>query len=235
MFTTRRTVSLVAALALSGSVLAACGTSDATAPTAAVASAITSPHASHAAASAGTLTPSQAELYKGMRTLWAQHMAWTWNAVVAFASDSPGLQATIDRLLRNQADIGAAIAPVYGKEAGDKLTELLKRHITDAVPVLTAAKAGDKDALTKAVNDWYANADEIADFLAKANPNWGQDDMRAMMKTHITQTVGYASDVLGGKYADAITKYDEAEQHMTEMADMLSAGVIAQFPDKFAN
>jgi len=76
-------------------------------------------------------------------------------------------------------------------------------------------------------------AKEIADFLASANPGWEQVQMRQMMKGHITQTIGYASDVLAGNYDAALEKYDEAEAHMTEMADMLTAGLVEQFPDKF--
>ena len=172
-------------------------------------------------------------LHSAMRTLWAQHMEWTWSTVVAFAGDSPALQATMDRLLQNQADIGAAVATYYGPAAGNQLTDLLTTHIKDAVPVLTAAKAGDTAALDQAVADWYANAQDIADFLASANPAWKQGEMRQMMKEHITQTIAYASAVLGGKYADAVTKYDEAEAHMADMADMLSDGIVAQFPAKF--
>jgi malate synthase len=178
-------------------------------------------------------TNEQTALRVAMRSLWAQHMEWTYATVVAFASDSPALQATLTRLLRNQNDIGGAVTPYYGTEAGKKLTDLLRTHIEEAVPVLTAAKAGDKAGLTTAVDAWYANAREIADFLASANPNWKKGEMRQMMKTHITQTIGYASDVLGGNYASAIDNYDHAEAHMLEMADMLTAGLVEQFPDKF--
>jgi hypothetical protein len=58
--------------------------------------------------------------------------------------------------------------------------------------------------------------------------------MRDMWKGHITQTIGYAADILTGNYEQAITDYDAAQAHMDEMADMLSAGIIAQFPDKFS-
>ena len=51
--------------------------------------------------------------------------------------------AAVKRLLRNQDDIGNAIKPYYGDAAGDKLTALLKEHITTAAEVVTAAKAND--------------------------------------------------------------------------------------------
>jgi hypothetical protein len=140
----------------------------------------------------------------------------------------------LDRLLANQADIGNAIVPFYGAAAGGQLTALLETHINLAVPVLQAAKAGDQAALDEALDDWYANARDIADFLSAANPrNWERDTMREMMTTHITQTTAYAGAVLGGDYQSAIAAYDEAQAHMSDMADMLSAGIIAQFHRRF--
>jgi hypothetical protein len=53
------------------------------------------------------------------------------------------------------------------------------------------------------------------------------------MATHIDQTLAYAAAQLQGKYADSISAYDVAEGHMVEMADALTKGIVAQFPDKF--
>ncbi len=184
---------------------------------------------------AGTRNVSQAALYDGMRSLWYQHMEWTYAAIAAAAAGSKGFDATAARLMKNQDDIGNAIKPYYGDGAGAALTKLLKEHIADAVAVVTAAKAGDDAAFKAAATKTYANADAIADFLAKANPdNWKQDEMRSMMKGHIDQTVVYAGDQIKGKYADSIKAYEIAEKHMIDMADMLSAGIIAAFPDRFA-
>lgn len=175
----------------------------------------------------------QTALYTTMAHLWGEHMEWTYATVIAFAEGSPALGPSLDRLLQNQVDIGDAIKPFYGAEAGDQLTALLKEHINDAVPVLTAAKAGDSAALDTAVAAWYANANAIGDFLAAANPNWDKAEMESMMQGHITQTIAYASDALGGDFAKAIADYGIAEQHMQDMGDMLSAGLIQQFPKKF--
>lgn len=228
---------LTAALALSGGVLTACNTSS---PVAADAASPVRVGSGPGAMDHGAMNHSpavkpsrQTVLYANMRTLWDQHMQWTYDAIVAFASDSPGLDATIGRLLQNQVDIGNAVVPFYGKAAGRQLTDLLQTHIKEAVPVLQAAKAGDKAALDPAVAAWYGNAAEIGRFLAKANPNWARADMPEMMKTHITQTIGYATDVLTGDHAKAIADYDKAQAHMDDMADMLSAGLVAQFPKRF--
>jgi hypothetical protein len=178
-------------------------------------------------------TSKQMALYGTMDHLWAQHMEWTYATVVAFAEGSPALTASLNRILQNQVDIGNAIKPFYGNEAGDQLTALLKEHINDAVPVLTAAKDGDSAALKTAVAAWYANANAIGDFLASANPHWNKADMESMMQGHITQTITYASDALAGDYTKAIADYGIAEQHMQEMSTMLSAGLIQQFPKNF--
>lgn len=168
-----------------------------------------------------------------LQELWTDHMQWTYSTVDAFFHNPKGVDAQLARLLQNQQDIGAAIVPFYGQAAGDKLAALLTTHIQQAVPVLTAARDNDQTGLKTALDNWYANAQEIADFLSGANPNWPKEAMREMMKKHIDQTTGYAVDLLKNDYAAAVLKYDEASDHMVEMSMELSAGIVKQFPDKF--
>ena len=90
-----------------------------------------------------TLNAKQLAFHDDMRKLWEDHITWTRLAIVSFAAGLPDLQATEARLLRNQADIGNAIKPFYGRTAGNRLTALLREHILGAVALLQAAKSGD--------------------------------------------------------------------------------------------
>jgi hypothetical protein len=182
----------------------------------------------------GTLTARQVAFHDAMRKLWEDHVTWTRLAIVSFAAGLPDLQPTEARLLANQTDIGNAIKPYYGRAAGNKLTALLKEHITGAVALLQAAKSGDSAAIATASNAWYANTNEIADFLHNANPhNWARGEMRAMMKTHLDETLKEAQDRLEGKYAADIRDYEAIHRHILKMADELSAGIMRQFPKRF--
>lgn len=173
--------------------------------------------------------------HDGMRKLWIDHVTWTRLFIVSFAADLPDLQATTGRLLQNQTDIGDAIEPFYGEAAGDALTALLEEHILTAADLLAAAKSGDTDAFDAAKAAWYANGREIARFLHAANPeNWRLGDLRSMMREHLDITLAEAAAQLGGDYAGSIEAFDAAEVEIIHMADMLSSGIIDQFPRKFA-
>src|SRR5687768_1841241 len=103
--------------------------------------------------------------HEGMRRLWVDHVTWTRLFIVSFVAELPDLQATTDRLLQNQVDIGDAVKPFYGRAAGNQLTALLEEHILTAADLLIAAKAGNDAAFEEANEAWYANARAIASFL----------------------------------------------------------------------
>ena len=170
-----------------------------------------------------------------MRKLWEDHITWTRLAIVAILDDAPEKDAAVARLLQNQTEIGNAVKPYYGAAAGDQLTTLLKDHITGAAALLTAAKAGDTPAITAASAQWYANADAIATFLHQANPQyWPLDTLQSLMKTHLDQTLAEALAHLHKDYPADIAAYEAVHEHILMMADALSDGIIAQFPDRFA-
>jgi hypothetical protein len=190
--------------------------------------------AQSAATASPAVSPKGIALRTSMDKLWEDHITWTRMVIVDFAAGLPDLPNAEARLLRNQVDIGNAIKPYYGPAAGNKLTSLLRAHILEAVPVLQAAKAGDKTKLTAALNAWYANANQIAAFLSKANPhNWPLPMMRAMMKRHLALTTKEAVARLQGNWAADIAAYDQVHAEILQMSAMLSDGIVRQFSARF--
>jgi len=187
------------------------------------------------AGAAPSMTMSAADkLHSDMRKLWEDHITWTRLYIVSVAAGLPDKDATAQRLIQNQVDIGNAIKPYYGDAAGTKLTELLKEHILGAADLLAAAKAGNQAEVATQKARWSKNADDIAVFLSGANPkNWPEATMKAEMKMHLDLTLKEALDRFGGKYADDIKDYDDVHAHILKLADTLTNGITAQFPDKF--
>ena len=169
-----------------------------------------------------------------MRKLWEDHVTWTRLFIVSALADLPDAGPTAERLLQNQVDIGNAIKPYYGEAAGQQLTALLTDHILIAADLVTAAKTGDAAAFDAAHTAWYANADDIAAFLASANPHhWPEAEMTAMMREHLDLTLQEASARLNGDWAADIAAYDQIHIQILHMADMLTDGIVSQFPNSF--
>ena len=160
-------------------------------------------------------------------------MAWTRLFIVSAVADLPDTDATATRLLQNQADIGDAVAEFYGDDAGAQLEALLRDHILTAGELIAAAKAGDNAQVEDRSAAWYANGDEIAAFLAGANPAWPVDTLRDMMSGHLDQTLAEATAQLTGDFEASVAEYGHITTHILEMADTLAHGIITQFPDRF--
>jgi hypothetical protein len=170
-----------------------------------------------------------------MRKLWEDHITWTRLYIISSLAGLPEADATAQRLLQNQVDIGNAIKPFYGDKAGEQLTALLKDHILIAADLLAAAKSGDNAKFEDSHKRWHENANQIAAFLNSANPdNWPLSDMKSVMNTHLELTLDEASARLKSDWPGDVAAYDKVHAEILDMSDMLASGIIKQFPDKFA-
>lgn len=168
-----------------------------------------------------------------MRKLWTDHVVWTRDYVIAALGDQPSAQASANRLLKNQEDIGNAIAGIYGQSAGAALTRLLKEHITIAVDVVKAAKAGDKGGLASADAKWQKNGNDIADFLSKANPNLPRAAVADMMRMHLSTTTNEVVARLNKDWEGDIRAFDAVYDHILVMSDAIADAIVKQFPQRF--
>lgn len=306
------------------------------APKATAPKATTSQRRSTTTASRGTSEAAigRQAFHDRMRELWTEHVAYTRNYIVSATAPIGDTAEVAQRLMRNQDEIGEAIKPYYGDEAGTQLASLLRNHIQLAAKTVVAAKgtstamagngmnmrdtsgqymssrAGDtissrndttqinrpnsqyptatgrandtsrthrgtmrNDTTTARPNSQYptatgrmndttkaqyaqgavttqvdstslnqaitalkANGDSIADFLSKANPKgFNQEMLRSALQMHLTLLLKEATAQIKKDWSGSISAYDESQNQILQMADMLSDGIMKQFPSRFSN
>ncbi|WP_343045026.1 glycosyltransferase [Paenibacillus lemnae] len=179
------------------------------------------------------LSPAMVQLKADMQRAWIDHTIWTRSYIVSALSNLPDQKDVLARLLKNQQDIGDVIKPYYGEAAGSKLTALLKEHILIAGKIVAAAKEGHSSDVKKLEAEWHKNADDIAKFLSGANPNWDFKELQDMLYTHLQLITEIVLDRIKGDWTADIAATDKNEIHMIHLADILTEGMVKQFPEKF--
>jgi hypothetical protein len=158
-----------------------------------------------------------------LRKLWTEHVLWTRVAIISALAGLADTQTAIDRLMRNQDEIGSVAQLFLGVDAGKHLAALLRDHIRAAVDAVTAAKDRETSSLESAAGRLYANADGIARFLS-ATGRWPYATIAEMLRVHIDQLLAETAARVRGDWNGDVAATDASLDHILVLADALAAG-----------
>jgi hypothetical protein len=173
-------------------------------------------------------TAEEEALHVAMRELWMDHATWARFVIVDQVAGLPETPRTTIRLLANQRQLGDELRPTYGDAAGDGWTNLLREHVFVGAAVVDAAASHDADRLRTARTVWYTNAYTMDTFLAAANPAWSTPLVPDLVKTHLDQTSIEAMSRVLDDWAGDAAAYDAVVANALELADTMSAGLVAR-------
>ena len=157
-------------------------------------------------------------------------MIWTSEYIVAAVAGTPDADAAAGRLpLRNQEDIGAAIAGTTDRRPATAHRSAQAAHHDRRRP-RGGREVGRQAAFATHDARWTANAGEIAAFLAGANPNWPEKDVLDLLALHLKLTKDEAVARLTGDWAADVKAFDDIFTEIMVLADALHDGIVAQFP-----
>ena len=187
-------------------------------------------------ATAATATaPAAVNLHAAMQDLWHQHIVATRDyALAVYAGDQAAAQAAQDAEVANGHDIANAVAGVYGQDAGEGIFKLLAGHVGGVNALTMAAKNGDAAGEEQAMSDLSANAMQIAQFLAGANPeNWTVDGINGALLAHAGHHRQQIDLLMSdAPQAEQDQAWSQMQEHMDVIAGVLADGIAKQFPDK---
>jgi hypothetical protein len=96
-----------------------------------------------------------------------------------------------------------------------------------------AAKSDNQAELNKFNKQWYKNADDMAEFIAKANPNYNKKELKEALHMHLKMVTDTVVARLKKDWEADIQAFDKNEDHLIKLADTLADGIIKQFPNNF--
>jgi hypothetical protein len=180
------------------------------------------------------LSAKAAQTGAAVRDLWVGHIFWVRNVVLAtFAKNDAAGKAAELQVVANAKAIGASLEPFYGAAAKDALFKLLAGHYGAIKAYLVATASGDASGQAKATESVTKNAEEIAAFLSKANPNLAKDDVLGLLQAHGGHHIQQIQELKDAKYEAEAHTWEEMKAHMYVIADALTQALAKQFANKF--
>jgi hypothetical protein len=151
----------------------------------------------------------------------------------ALAGRTGEFTAAAGALDMNSQALAGAVGGVYGKDAGTAFLGLWRRHIGIVVDYTTAIARQDKAGADKAVVGLIGYTQDLAAFLAGANPNLPKATVADLVKSHILTLKDVIDAQAAGDVTRAFTALRSAAGHMQMIADPLAEAIARQFPAKF--
>ena len=175
----------------------------------------------------------QVHLLQDMNVAWLEHIFWTRLILISIAENLRDLNATRTRLLQNPKTISNIFRRYYGVNIANSIEKLLTEHLVIGEKLIVALK-NNNQPLAKQLNDeWYMNADEMAEAFSNINPFYVKDEVRNMLYEHLNLTSNEVAARLRKDYNADIQAFDKVQLEILKMSKYFVDGIIKQFPDIF--
>jgi hypothetical protein len=178
------------------------------------------------------------------RTLWTKYALGLVNFAVSDVADLPTTDSVEQRMYKSSTLIGDFFVPYYGIRAGSDIAKLLTEIFKNGVEVVAAVKA-EKDIVPYQIR-WAEQTQALAELFNKLNPSQYPASLLNEMFDALTKLwadniiARYTNNIiLNAESIDGINKLvitgiaNHVNKGYQSLADVLSRGVIAQYPFSF--
>jgi len=154
--------------------------------------------------------------------------------VMRTADTGPAPQrAAIEALGSNSESLQAAVADIYGEGAGGLFVTIWEEHNGHYVDYVRARMADDEAGMGAARAGLEEFSDLMADYFAGANSLLDARAVREGLAAHTEHLLAQVDAHHAGDYAIAFDIGRQGYRHMGAVSDLLAAGIVNQFTDRF--
>lgn len=167
------------------------------------------------------------EWQREIEGLWLDFLFWIRYYIFSLMLQRRDISYVAARTLRNATDFADALSVYYGREAATQLEGFMMQHLI-LVAQIAATVSADQDH-TPMKEAWYQSADDIASFLANANPHWEEAHWQELLRHRYDMEENLVILLHQQKYEEAVTQYDLAFGNARELTEYMVYGIAQQF------
>ena len=175
----------------------------------------------------------QVDLLKRMNLAWEQHIMWTRMFLISIADNLKDLDATEKRLLQNPKDIADIFRKYYGNAFANRIENLLTEHLTIGKNLIVALKNNNQKLAKELTDNWYKNADDMAEAFSSINPFYSKEKVQDMLYDHLELTTDEVTARLRKDYSADIEAFNNVQQEVLKMSQYFVEGIFKQFSNLF--
>lgn len=174
-----------------------------------------------------------AELYAQAKHLWGEHVCYTRNAIISLLNGTSDIDAISERLMENQDDIAELLYPYYDRNDVEAYSSVLKEHVSLAVALINAVKAGDDTA--EATKAWYDNGEKMITWMENENPYyWSRVVTKPLWNDHLKLTLDQVNNRLREDWSGDIEAFDYNHHCIHKWANLYATGIVYNNMEYFA-
>jgi hypothetical protein len=170
------------------------------------------------------------QLLADMRQLWNADAVWTRQYIFAYVAGTGDYEEAFSRLQQNSDAMVNVLAAYYGPDVEPSFGVAMKERIGLLSDYLAAAKRGDETAMAAAETKWQENSNSIARQLSAFQSNGGIGPMLSAYQSGTATEINFR---VGKKWSDDAAAAVSVNEQGMVIADMITQGIVAQFPEKF--
>jgi hypothetical protein len=190
--------------------------------------------ATHVAAKQKPHSAKTSETAAALRDLWIGHIFWVRSvSLAAIEENDAAIKTAEQQVVANAQAIAASIEPFYGVAAKEAFFKLLAGHYGAVKSYLVATVGNDSSGQGAATKSLTSNAEAIAVFLSKANPNLPKEALQSLLLAHGGHHIQQIQDLKSRNYVAEAKIWESMKVHVYQIADATADALAKQFPKRF--
>lgn len=171
----------------------------------------------------------QVALSNSIRRLWVDNTQWTRALISSILYGQEDQDELISRLRQNADDFATIFAQFYRQQSADELKKLINNDLDGTIRLIQAYRANDAEAICRAREYLYRNANDIALHLSQINRYWDMATLQAMLY-EIINLMEYETLLIRDEaFQESIQQHDELMNQAYQLSDELTYGILRQF------